>query len=156
MWRWIWLAAIGVFAIGEIAIAGSFFLAPFAVGAVFAAIVAFAGGPVALQWLLFVLASGAAAAALVPLRRRLDRDEPRNGIGSRRWLGQRAEVLIAVPPGPGATGTVRLGREEWRAESADGVPIAPGSIVVVVDMRGTSVVVRTEPLRVPEPGGSQS
>jgi membrane protein implicated in regulation of membrane protease activity len=156
MWRWIWLAAIGVFAIGEIAIAGSFFLAPFAVGAVIAAIVAFSGGSIALQWLLFVVASAGAATALVPLRRRLDRNEPRNGIGSRRWLGQRAEVLIAIPPEPGATGTVRLGREEWRAESADRVPIAPGSVVIVVDMRGTSVVVRTEPLRVPEPGGVQS
>ncbi len=153
MWRWIWLAAVGVFAIGEIAIAGSFFLAPFAVGAVAGAVTAFAGGSIALQWLMFVLVSAASAAALVPLRRRLDRVEPQNGIGSRRLLGQPAEVLAAIPPGPGATGTVRLGREEWRAESADQVPIAAGSLVNVVDVRGTSVVVRVEALRPPSPGG---
>jgi membrane protein implicated in regulation of membrane protease activity len=155
MWRWIWLAAVGVFAIGEIAIAGSFFLAPFAIGAVAGAIVAFAGGSVAVQWLAFVAVSGVAAVSLVPLRRRLDRVEPQTGFGSQRLLGQHAEVLIAIPGAPGDTGTVRLGREEWRAESADRVPIAAGSVVKVVDVRGTSVVVRTEPLNAPPLGGGR-
>ena len=151
MWRWVWLVAVGVFAVGEIAIAGSFFLAPFALGALVAAVVAFAGGSVALQWVVFVVGSALAALSLVPLRRRLDRAEPQDGIGSRRLLGQQAEVLATIPPGPTATGMVRLGREEWRAESVDGSPIAIGSVVRVVDVRGTSVVVRVEPLRSSDP-----
>lgn len=159
LWRWIWLVAVGVFALGEIAIVGSFFLAPFAVGALAAVIVAFAEGSVAVQWVVFVAVSAIASAALVPLRRRLDRAEPQDGIGSRRLLGQRAEVLETIPPGPSRSGSVRLGREEWRAESADGVPIAAGSIVRVVDVRGTSVVVRVEPLRAGDgpvdPGGTR-
>ena len=154
MWRWIWLAAVGVFAVGEIVIAGSFFLAPFAIGAAGAAVVAFAGGSIAIQWLAFVVASAIAAASLVPLRRRLDRVEPHVGFGSQRLLGQYGEVLSTIPGAPGATGAVRLGREEWRAESADQVPIAAGSLVKVVDVRGTSVVVRTEALRPPNPGGA--
>ena len=33
VWRWIWLIAAVVFGVGEMAVAGSFFLAPFAIGA---------------------------------------------------------------------------------------------------------------------------
>jgi len=36
---------------------------------------------------------------------------------------------------------VRVGREEWRAESTDGSPIPTGSQVRVADVRGTRVVV---------------
>src|SRR5690606_4830686 len=42
-WRWVWLVAAAVFTLGEMAVAGSFFLAPFAIGAAVAAILAFAG-----------------------------------------------------------------------------------------------------------------
>ena len=76
VWRWIWLGATGLFAVGVIIIAGSFFLLPFAAGALVACIVAFAGGAVTLQWLMFLAVSAIAAAGLVPLRRRLDRTEP--------------------------------------------------------------------------------
>ena len=47
-WRWIWLIAMVVFGLGEISIAGSFFLAPFAAGAGVAALLAFVGVPVGL------------------------------------------------------------------------------------------------------------
>ena len=40
-WRWLWLVAAAVFAIGEMATPGSFFLAPFAVGAFVASLLAF-------------------------------------------------------------------------------------------------------------------
>ena len=42
-WRWIWLIAAVAFAIGEMATVGSFFLAPFAVGATVAAVLSFLG-----------------------------------------------------------------------------------------------------------------
>ena len=32
-WRWIWIIAMVVFGVGEMGVAGSFFLAPFAIGA---------------------------------------------------------------------------------------------------------------------------
>lgn len=142
-WRWVWLAAVAVFALGEMALAGTFFLLPFAVGALAACIAAFAGAGLAVQWILFVAVSLVGALSLVPLRRRLDRVDPQDGIGSRRLMGQEAVVVDEVPPGPGSTGVVRVGREDWRAESADRVPLAPGVVVHVVDVRGTSVVVRS-------------
>jgi membrane protein implicated in regulation of membrane protease activity len=153
-WRWVWLLVVAVFSIGEIVVAGSFFFLPFAAGALIATIVAFSGGSIALQWLLFVIVSAIASASLIPLRRHLDRTEPQNGIGARRLLGQQAQVLTDIPAGPSATGSVRLGREEWRAESVDQVAISAGSVVEVVDVRGTSVVVRIDPQTPSQSGGN--
>lgn len=156
VWRWIWLGAMGLFAVGEVFIAGSFFLLPFAAGALVACVVAFAGGAVTLQWLVFLAVSAVASAGLVPLRRRLDRTEPQNGVGSRRLIGQQAVVIVAVPAGPSSTGEVRLGREMWRAESAEQTAIAVDTIVQVLDVRGTSVVVQTVSPQSPTPEGIPS
>lgn len=145
VWRWVWLVAIGVFGVGEALIAGAFFLLPFAIGATVATIAAFAGTSVAVQWALFVGISAVAAASLVPLRRRLDRTEVPSGVGSRRLIGQEASVLQPIAAGPGETGEVRVGRENWRAESADHSAIPVGSTVVVTDVRGTAVLVRPTP-----------
>lgn len=141
VWRWVWLVAIGVFGAGEALIAGSFFLLPFAAGAVVATVVAFAGAGVAAQWVAFVAVSLVGSLLLIPLRRRLDRVDPQDGIGSRRLIGQDAVVLLELPAGPGAVGEVRIGRETWRAESHDQVSIPSGTTVRVVDVRGTAVVV---------------
>ena len=133
---------VGVaFVLGEMATPGSFFMLPFAVGAVVACVVAFAGGGIGLQWLLFVVISAVASAAIVPLRRKLDREEPVDGVGSRRLLNQQAVVIGAVEPGPDGIGRVRLGREEWRAESSTRAGIPVGAVVKVIDVRGTCVVV---------------
>jgi membrane protein implicated in regulation of membrane protease activity len=142
-WRWVWMAVAAAFLVGEMATPGSFFLLPFGVGAVVACIVAFAGGDIGLQWLVFVVVSAAASASFIPLRRRLDRQEPVDGIGARRLINQEAVVVRAVEPGVDGVGRVRIGREEWRAESANRVGIPEGAVVTVVDVRGTGVVVRT-------------
>ena len=139
-WRWIWLGATVAFALGEIAIAGTFFLAPFAVGAGLAAVLAFAGVAVGIQWAVFVGVSVAAFLALRPIARRLDAEGPMLGIGAHRQVGERARVIEAIG-GSHELGTVLLGREQWRAESADGHPIAAGTAVVVVEVRGTRVLV---------------
>jgi membrane protein implicated in regulation of membrane protease activity len=143
-WRWIWMGAAALFLVGEIAVAGSFFLLPFGLGAIVACIAAFAGASVGLQWLLFVAVSAIASAGLIPLRRRLDQAEPQDGIGSRRLLNQPAVVEVTIEAGPHGSGFVRIGREQWRAESVDGQEIGEGARVRVVDVRGTGVVVRLE------------
>jgi membrane protein implicated in regulation of membrane protease activity len=140
-WRWIWMVVAVAFALGEMATPGAFFMLPFAVGAVVACIAAFVGGGIGLQWLLFIATSGVAAAALVPLRRKLDEQEPLDGVGARRLLNQQAVVIHAVEPGPHGSGRVRIGREEWRAESLSQTGIPEGAVVKVVEVRGTSVVV---------------
>ena len=139
-WRWVWLAAAVVFAVGEIAVAGSFFLLPFAAGAMAAAVVAFLGGSVGVEWVAFVGISALGAAALRPLARRLDQG-PTHAIGANRWVGRQAYVLRDIPSGTGATGLIRLDREEWRAESLMGMPIRAGSTVLVSRVDGTRLVV---------------
>src|SRR5918993_2244681 len=112
-WRWLWLGATAVFAIGEMATPGSFFLAPFAVGALVAALLAFAGVSVTVEWLVFVIVSVVVFALLRPLARRLDRDALDHGVGSRRLIGRQATVLQDIPPGD-EIGMVRVEREPWR------------------------------------------
>lgn len=140
-WRWIWLVAAAVFAAGEMAIAGSFFLAPFAIGAAVATVLAFADVGLAGEWAAFVAVSFGTFAAMRPLAKRLDRDGGSDGIGSKRLIGQKATVLEAIPGGHHELGLVRVHREEWRAETVDGVPVEVGAHVSVVEQRGTRLVV---------------
>src|SRR5918992_510015 len=62
--EWVlWMIAAGVLAVGEMFTLG-FFLGPVAIAAVLAAIVALAGGGVALQWIVFTAVAGAAGAGV--------------------------------------------------------------------------------------------
>jgi membrane protein implicated in regulation of membrane protease activity len=140
-WRWVWLLVAGGFAGAEIFIAGTFFMLPFAAGALAASISAFAGAGIAVQWILFLVVSIVGAVALIPLRRRLDADGSSDGIGARRLIGAEGVLLFGIPAGPTGVGEVRIGREEWRAESADQSAVTTGTAVRVIDVRGTSVVV---------------
>jgi membrane protein implicated in regulation of membrane protease activity len=139
-WQWLWLVAAFIFAVGEILTPGSFILLPFAIGALLATVAAFADVPVAVEWLLFITASTAGLFGLRPLARRLDASVQDDGVGSRRLLGAEGTVLKEIP-GQGDLGLVRVGREEWRADSTTGAPIPAGALVRVADVRGTHVVV---------------
>ena len=140
-WLWIWLAAAVIFGASEMATAGSFFLLPFAIGALVSFIGAAFGVGLIVQWALFVLVSGGSFLALRPLARRLDADHPVDGIGARRMIGETAWVIREIPAGGDTLGMIRLDREEWRAQSLDGQPIPAGAAVRVVEMRGTRLVV---------------
>jgi membrane protein implicated in regulation of membrane protease activity len=148
-WRWVWLIATAVFAIGEMASPGSFFLAPFALGALVASILAFAGVSVGVEWVVFLAVSIATLAALRPVARRLDRNALDRGVGARRLVGSRATVLEDIP-GDAELGMVRVDREKWRAQSTDGARIPAGTVVRVAEVQGTRVIVAADtPL--PEP-----
>jgi membrane protein implicated in regulation of membrane protease activity len=138
-WRWIWLAAVVVFGIGEMASPGAFFLAPFAVGALAATALAFAGAPLALQWGVFVGVSLVALFALRPLAKRLAAADDDAGIGSRRLVGRSGMVLADITPTE--LGVVRIDREEWRAESVDRTHIPVGATIRVTQVEGTRVIV---------------
>lgn len=156
LWRWIWLVAFIGFAVGELAVAGSFYLAPFALGALVAAVAGFAGVPVALEWAIFVATSAAGFAGLRPLARRLERNAPYSAVGAGRWVSREALVIEDIPGGPGGGGRIRLDREEWRAESLTGAPIRAGSTVLVSRVDGTRLVVipLDEPAALPTEGES--
>ena len=165
-WRWVWIVGAAVFAVGEMLTPGSFFLAPFAVGALVAAILAFAGvsvaAPIEPSLPLLVVPSSMlrvdpaeVGAAPLPgrggplsrdpltLLRRLYRDALDHGVGARRLVGNRATVLRDIP-GDTELGIVRIDREEWRAQSTDGAPIAAGTTVRVAEVQGTRVIVAVE------------
>jgi membrane protein implicated in regulation of membrane protease activity len=139
-WRWVWIIATAVFAIGEMTSPGSFFMLPFAIGALVATVLAFLEVDVVIEWLVFVGVSLAVLVALRPLAHRLNRSVDDTGIGARRLLGQAAVVLRDIPAG-GDVGLVRVDREEWRAQSTDGSAIPTGTAVRVADVQGTRVIV---------------
>ncbi len=156
-WRWVWLGAAVVFGLGEMHLAGSFFLAPFAVGAAAASVLAFLGVPAGLSWVAFIAVSLGTFAALRPLARRLDqaRGNPR-GVGAQRLVGEDGIILDLVPSGPDEVGLVRVGREQWRAQSTDGSAIPVGTHVTIVEVRGTRVVVFPTGLYLPTESNERS
>jgi len=151
VWRWIWLVGAAVFALGEMAIPTSFFLASFAVGATAAAATAFLGTILLVQWLVFLGVSAGSLLVLRPLSRRLDRETAEvANIGANRWVGKQAVVVRAIPARPGETGLVRIEREEWRAESREARAIPEQALVRVIGVEGTRLIVEPVPEE-PEP-----
>ena len=148
-WRWIWLVALALFAVSELVTPVAFLFLPFAIGAGAASGAAFLGVDVAPEWIIFIVVSAVAYAVLWPVGRRLAKgDGNHHGSGSGRWVGREAVVLDDIPAGHG-TGTVRLERETWRAETGAGVAIPAGSTVLITRVDGTRLVVL--PLDVPPP-----
>ena len=141
-WAVIWLLATAAFALGELAAPGSFFLAPFAMGAFAACIAGFLGAPVLFSWLIFIVVSVISFLGLRPLAKRLETDVPlQAGVGAHRLLGATATVLEPIPPQAGITGLIRTGGEEWRADADDNDSFVPGEQVRIVEVRGTSLIV---------------
>ena len=140
-WRWIWLGAAAMFVVGEIAMTGAFFLLPFGVGATAATIVAFAGAGEVWSWSAFVLVSTAAFAGLRPMARRMARGGNPVGVGADRMVGETGVITSEPDTACTRMGTVRIGRENWHVESADGVPLPTGTPVQVIRIEGTRAVV---------------
>lgn len=141
LWAIIWLIAAVGFGIGEAAVAGSFFLLPFAAGAAGAAIASFAGAPVLLSWVVFAIVSGGSFVLLRPLANKLDIDLPDPlGFGANRLVGHPGTVIRAIGTGD-RTGQVRVGGEVWTAVTEDGTALEAGSAVKIVEVRGNRVVV---------------
>lgn len=141
-WAVIWLVATAAFALGEMAAPGSFFLAPFAIGALAASIAGFFGAPILFTWFIFLVVSIISFLGLRPLASRLDDQVPlRQGVGAHRLVGATATVLEAIPVGAGTTGLIRTGGEEWRADSVNNTGFGPGEQVRIIEVRGTRLIV---------------
>jgi membrane protein implicated in regulation of membrane protease activity len=138
-WRWIWLGVTAIFGIGELFTAG-FFMLPFAVGAVVAFILALLGVDPAIVLTVFLVVS---VLTLVLFQRLVRQgDQRQHPVGANRYVGRRVLVLERIDRVSG-TGRVRLDTETWRA-TTDGEPLAAGTEVRVVEMRGTRLVVAPE------------
>ena len=139
----IWLIAAVVFAVGEIATLG-FFLAPFAGGAIVAAIVSAAGGGDLISLVAFLLVSGVLLAALRPLARSHRRMPAQLRTGTAALVGRTAMVTERISNDAG-TGCVKLEGESWTARSYDeDAVIEAGRRVHVMEIRGATALVTEE------------
>jgi membrane protein implicated in regulation of membrane protease activity len=139
----IWLIAAVVFAVGEIATLG-FFLAPFAGGALLAAIVAAAGAGTGISWAVFLLVSLVLLAALRPLARSHRRMPAQLRTGTAALVGRTAMVTERISNDED-TGCVKLEGETWTARSYDeDAVIEPGRRVHVIEIRGATALVTEE------------
>src|SRR3954452_7349550 len=91
----IWLIAAVVFAVGEIATLG-FFLAPFAGGALVAAVASAAGAGAFISWALFLVISVVLLAGLRPLARSHGRQPAMLRTGTAALVGRKATVLERI------------------------------------------------------------
>jgi membrane protein implicated in regulation of membrane protease activity len=137
--EWVlWMIAAGLLAVGEMFTLG-FFLGPVAIAAVTAAIVALAGGGVALQWIVFIAISGASLAVLRPIARRHLRTPMQLRSGTAALVGAPAIVLERVD---GRGGQVKIGGEIWSARSFDeDQAFEPGTRVEVLKIDGATALV---------------
>jgi membrane protein implicated in regulation of membrane protease activity len=134
----IWLIVAVAFGVGEIATL-SFFLAPFAGGALVAAIVAAAGGPTALSWVAFLVVSVALLAALRPVALRHRKQAPSLRTGTAALVGHTATVVERVGADEGC---VRLDGEIWTARPFDEDQVfEAGTRVQVLEIRGATALV---------------
>jgi membrane protein implicated in regulation of membrane protease activity len=134
----LWMIGAGVLAVGEM-LTVSFFLGPIAVAAVTAAIVALAGGPVALQWIVFTAVAGASLLVLRPIARRHLRMPAQLRTGAAALVGASAVVIDRVDRDGG---TVRLKGEIWSARSYDDDhAFEPGTRVEVMRIDGATALV---------------
>lgn len=136
----VWLVVACGFGAAElIAGSGSFFLAPFAVGAVLAAAAAGTIGDTA-AWVVFVAASILTLLSVRPLVHRRLMSGPALRTGGAALVGKHALVTERISNHEGV-GQVRIDGEVWTARSLDDHVIEPGTSVEVVDIRGATALV---------------
>ena len=134
----IWMIAAGVLAVGEI-LSLSFFLGPIAIAAVVAALAALIGAGVALQLVVFIVASAASLLVLRPIARRHLHTPAQLRTGTAALVGESAVVLERVD---GDGGQVKLAGEVWSARAYDEDEVMePGARVQVMQIRGATALV---------------
>lgn len=135
----IWLIAMLVFTVGEVATLG-FFLAPFAVGALGGLVVALAGGAVGIQIAVGVVLTVAFFIFITPVARRHMTGAPDQPTNTAALIGQPATVVDRIVNDE-HVGSVRIGGEIWTARSRDGSVLDPGVRVTVVEINGATAIV---------------
>ena len=134
----IWILLALVLAAGEV-VSLSFFLAPFAVGALLGAVTELAGLGTIAALIVFLVSSGLLLGFVRPIARRHLRTPPQIRTGTAALVGQTAVVTERVDADAGA---VKLEGEIWTARSYDeGAVLEAGRHVHVVEIRGATALV---------------
>lgn len=136
----LWVIAACVFGVGEM-LTTSFFLAPFAVGALGAAVVDVAGTSELAAWVAFVVISLLMLVVVRPIAKSHMKVPPRIRTGTAALVGQQAIVLERIANDEGV-GCVKIDGEVWTARSLDeDQVIEAGSRVHVVQIKGATALV---------------
>jgi membrane protein implicated in regulation of membrane protease activity len=135
----VWIVVACVLAVGEIA-APSFFLAPFAVGALAAALADGLGAGLAGSLAVFVAASAALLVFARPIARRHLYSPPQLRTGTAALIGRPAQVLERIDNAEGV-GCAKIEGEVWTARAFhDDRVIEPGERVEVMEIRGATAL----------------
>jgi membrane protein implicated in regulation of membrane protease activity len=135
-----WAIAAVILAVGEV-LTVSFYLFPFALGAVAAALVDLAGGGSAAQAAAFVAVTAVSLGVVRPIARRHVTMPPALRTGTAALVGCTAVVTETIHNDAGR-GAVRLEGEVWSARSYDDDEvIEAGARVTVVDIKGATALV---------------
>ncbi len=136
----LWLIAACAFGIGEMLTTG-FFLAPFAAGALLAAIVDVAGLGGVAAWIVFVVGSVLTLAVVRPIALRHLKAAPALRTGAAALVGKHAIVIERIANAEGV-GCVKIDGEVWTARAYDDDQvIEQGTQVDVVEIRGATALV---------------
>ena len=136
-----WVILAVILAVGEI-VSLSFFLAPFAIGAVAAALLDAAGVGAVGQFAAFLASSALLLAIVRPIARRHVNVPPQLRTGTAALVGETAVVVERISNDDGV-GSVRLKGQVWTARNydEDEAPIEPGRRVHVMEIRGATALV---------------
>jgi membrane protein implicated in regulation of membrane protease activity len=135
-----WVILAVILAAGEVA-SLSFFLAPFAVGAIAAALLDAAGVGAIGQFAAFLASSLLLLAIVRPIARRHVSMPPQLRTGTAALVGETAVVLERISNDEGV-GSVRLKGQVWTARAYDDTDsYEPGSRVHVMEIRGATALV---------------
>ena len=136
----IWLVAACLLGVGEM-FTLSFFLAPFAAGALLAAIISLLGAGGVVSFVVFLVASLVALLFIRPIARSHRRLPPQIRTGTHALIGKRAIVLERIANTEGV-GCVKIDGEVWTARSYDEDEVYDvGERVEVVEIRGATALV---------------
>lgn len=136
----IWILIACAFGVGEI-VTTSFFLAPFGVGALAAAIVAAVGGGAVIAGAVFILVSVLMLLFVRPIARAHLNTPAQIRTGTAALIGRRAMVVERISNDE-AVGCVRIDSEVWTARAYDDDEIIEaGRPVTVVEIRGATALV---------------
>jgi membrane protein implicated in regulation of membrane protease activity len=136
-----WVVLAVILAVGEV-VSLSFFLAPFAVGAVAAALLDAAGVGALGQFGAFIASSLLLLSIVRPIARLHISTPPQLRTGTAALVGETAVVVERISNGEGV-GAIRLQGEVWtaRAYDDDEAPMEPGQRVHVMEIRGATALV---------------
>jgi membrane protein implicated in regulation of membrane protease activity len=136
---WIWMAIAAFFVIAEIFTMG-FFLLWFGVGALVAGILAILGLGMGWQLGSFVIVSLILFAISRSFAEKFTKKQP-PGIGADRFIHKKGVVIEKIDNIKNI-GRVRIGKDEWRADSDTDEVIPVGKAVEVTRVEGTHLVVK--------------